>query len=141
MSTASPAPRHLASLQQLLIPTGAAFVAVLLARCNDKAPVVRAKAITALGTWLSSWAAHPSGMASRDLARCLHLAMELRLDARNAKVGVATPGPRGTPLTGATIHGPATGVGGCARGDMLLYMVLYIAHVHLCLGIFMCVDY
>lgn len=119
MSSASPAPRHFASLQQLLVPTGAAFIAVLLARCNDKAPVVRAKATAALAAWLSSWASHPAGMASRDLARCLHLAVELRLDERNTSRGGATGegGPRGTPLTGASSEGPAHGV--CGMGVLL----------------------
>lgn len=92
MSTASPAPSR-AAMQQLLVPTGAAVIAVLLARCADKAPAVRAKALAALGHWLQGWVSHPAGMASRDLARCLHLASEMRLDELGPRAGMqATPG-------------------------------------------------
>lgn len=93
MSTASPAPSRAAAMQQLLVPTGAAVVAILLARCADRAPAVRAKALSALGHWLQGWVAHPSGMATRDLARCLHLATELRLEEQGSRCAVqGTPG-------------------------------------------------
>lgn len=81
-------------MQQLLVPMGAAVVAVLLSRCADRAPAVRAKALSALGHWLQGWVSHPAGLGARELARCLHLASEIRLDEQGSRAAMqGTPGP------------------------------------------------